>query len=150
VVCGIVFELEAGEEDVDGDVDCFTRVVQVGAESLVLLVKILEHSRYWRLTLLRSIIRQNNMTSCQSSQVNGRRNLQVSRIYGIGFLLPGKYPLTTCECSSNIPRIPCKMNAKSSLRCYKSAFSTSPFNEQLTSLDTKYLKAFSSFPSPII
>jgi hypothetical protein len=35
VICGIVLELEAGEEDINSDVDGFSRIVQVGSESLV-------------------------------------------------------------------------------------------------------------------
>lgn len=71
-------------------------------------------------TLFKSIIRQNNMTDVQFFIFDAKQemNLQVSRMYGIGFLLPGKYPFTTWECSSNIPRIPWRINAKSSFRCY--------------------------------
>lgn len=34
MICGIVLELEAGEEDINSDVDGFSRIVQVGSESL--------------------------------------------------------------------------------------------------------------------
>lgn len=45
-------------------------------------------------------------------------NLHISRIYGTGRLLPGRYEPETAVCSSNTANMPFRMKAKSSLRCY--------------------------------
>ena len=52
------------------------------------------------------------------SRITGQRShSQASRMYGIGFWLPGRNPFCIAKCSSRMAVIPPKINEKSSFRC---------------------------------